>query len=1204
VLPIPTSASKLRPLRGRKRGSPDARKPTIAYLSYSTGEFDARTFRMAESAIDAGYRVRVYSRWHPGQLPREDRGDYELIRVPFDWRLGVPLLRKAARRRAFAAMAAAPTEAALAAAKMAEAAAAEAAAAEAEGTTGGAMSVSSPAPGGEADAIEERGAHAAAMAEDLARAERRARRSPLERRLRRLARPVVRAAKRFVRIARRIRRSPRLVLTIPIRVVARIRRPGGHLWRQLVMFPMGPRGWAVAMDAFAEPADIWHGMWAGSLPALVRMRKKHGGRAIYDSRDIFMESRDWARLYKPVRAVLQRLERGWSQRVDLVLTVNESYAKILEKLLGIPRPPVVMNCQPRWTLPDPPPDFIRDALGVGAEVGIALYQGRLQSDRGIEQSMEAILEVPNAVLALLGFGGWERRLAEQIATAPYAGKVYLLPAVPPDQLVAWTASADVSVMAIQPSSLNHRWTTPQKLFESLAAGTPVVASNLPGMAEIVKPAKAGVLVNPTAPHDIARGMRAILDAPPDERRALRERVREAAWDRYTWEAQVVTLLQLYRDLLGDDRATQLRPRLRRTAGPTLHLVDRAGDSVAGDVQIVLDPTWMPPSGAPDGDVRSALSIGEDVLRTRDIGRDAMELLDGWADKADIAARTTLHGTSFWYGLRLQYWSWVLDTSLWLAVLSRVLDEHPEIARLTCPADADEQLLEACELVTEARGLRFEPGPPGSRRKASQGNGRTPPSAPIGAPEDVLGRLRWRLRPPQIARRQRAQVDLVERLEHSPSRRLLVVEAHVPQRINSPSGPRMMNAYLGPIVDKLAGTALEPIELDLRADLANDAHWERLSSPGGARRLSGYVLGLGEIPDYSPGAARLEARGLAAAIANDRTPLEVDGVDMGPSLRRVVAQRVEGGLARRLREIAEIRALLRRLRPAGILLADEYHRQEWLAAAALESVPVAAVQHGVIHRTHVGYVHRSRPPELRLPERTYVFGAWERSLLLRDSVYRADEVVVGGSPRLDLIVPEPVGREEMRRELKVAPGHRLVVLSGSWGPLQRRFYYPIALRRLFDRELPGLHLVVKLHPTETDEGPYRAVIQGVAARSGFDPPPISVVQDVDLYDLLRAADAHLGVRSTVLTEAVVVGTPNLLAAGLAGYDQLDYVPSGVAIPVHDGGELLDALPFIDAGIDPALQAAFVAAHFDPEGGAQRIADDLLAWLVPARVASAA
>jgi glycosyltransferase involved in cell wall biosynthesis len=524
VPPIATSTSKQRPSRGRKRGAQSSRQPTIAFLSYSTGEYDARTFRMAESALDAGYRVRVYSRWHPGQLPREDRGDYELIRVPFDWRLGVPFLREGARRRAAAAMAQLPqSDGTLDEESLEETA-------EPRGATGAAS------PDGQRSLPEPRVPGPAGPAG-----------------------PFGPAARRALEIAGKIRSNPRLVLSIPRRLVSRARRPLARLWRRLVMFPLGARAWAAALESVAEPADIWHGMWAGSLPALIRLRAKHGGRAIYDSRDIFMESRDWARLRRPLRTILQRLERRWAQDVDVVLTVNESYARILEQLLGVPKPRVVMNCQPRWAPPNPAPNLIREALGLGPDVGIALYQGRLQSDRGIEQSMEAILEVPDAVLVLLGFGAWERRLAEQIAAPPYAGRVYLLPAVPPDQLLVWTASADVSVMAIQPSSLNHRWTTPQKLFESLAAGTPVVASDLPGMAEIVGPSRTGLLADPTDPADIAAKIREIVDAPVAERQALRARVIEAGSTRFTWEAQVVTLLELYGQLLGPERLALLGP---------------------------------------------------------------------------------------------------------------------------------------------------------------------------------------------------------------------------------------------------------------------------------------------------------------------------------------------------------------------------------------------------------------------------------------------------------------------------------------------------------------------------------------------------------------------------------------------------------------------------------------------------------------------
>ncbi|MEO5884130.1 MAG: hypothetical protein ABIQ58_01240, partial [Candidatus Limnocylindrales bacterium] len=81
------------------------RAPRIAYLSFSSGEYDARTMRMARSAIAAGYHVSVYTRWHPGLPAVEERDGYRLVRVPFDWQLAIPGLRGGARRRAAAAMA-------------------------------------------------------------------------------------------------------------------------------------------------------------------------------------------------------------------------------------------------------------------------------------------------------------------------------------------------------------------------------------------------------------------------------------------------------------------------------------------------------------------------------------------------------------------------------------------------------------------------------------------------------------------------------------------------------------------------------------------------------------------------------------------------------------------------------------------------------------------------------------------------------------------------------------------------------------------------------------------------------------------------------------------------------------------------------------------------------------------------------------------
>jgi glycosyltransferase involved in cell wall biosynthesis len=314
-----------------------------------------------------------------------------------------------------------------------------------------------------------------------------------------------------------------------------------------------PLGWARALDGVAEPADIWHGSWAGTLPALDRLRGRFGGRAIYDSRDIYMESRKLAVAPRVLRAVLGHLERRWARRMDRVITVNVSYAAVLARRFGIPPPSIVMNCPDAWTPPDPPPDLIREALGLPASTRIVLYQGQLIADRGIEQSLDAILDVPRAALVLLGYGELEARLREASAAPPHAGRVFVLSAVHPRDLLSWTASADVMLMAIQPTSLNHRFTTPQKLFEAIAAGVPVVASDLPGMAAIVREVDAGILCDPTSPVSIATALRAVLDEDTAAHAARRARILAAAHDRYNWAAQVAVLHELYREVLAEPR---------------------------------------------------------------------------------------------------------------------------------------------------------------------------------------------------------------------------------------------------------------------------------------------------------------------------------------------------------------------------------------------------------------------------------------------------------------------------------------------------------------------------------------------------------------------------------------------------------------------------------------------------------------------------
>ncbi|HYO44876.1 MAG TPA: hypothetical protein VES19_16885 [Candidatus Limnocylindrales bacterium] len=641
--------------------------------------------------------------------------------------------------------------------------------------------------------------------------------------------------------------------------------------------------------------------------------------------------------------------------------------------------------------------------------------------------------------------------------------------------------------------------------------------------------------------------------------------------------------------------------LRLTAGPEA----AEGD----DVVIVLDPAWTAdPVTAAAGNVIAVRDTIDTVLRGFDPIAETAALLDAWSTASGVVERLTIGSTSFWFYVRLRHWLWLQQRVLWAQVLRRLLDTHRPGA-LQLGEGADEALLDVAHLAGEAAGLPIDaPVAPfqvvrdALAATSATGSARSAP-APGRArsvARRVAGRIRWTLagvaapgrgdgRPPLAPIL--ARVDAFA-AEGTP--RLLVVTTHAAHRVETPDGPRMMNPYLGSVADRLRGTRLEPIVIDWRAKRSDPASMARLEGPGMDRSLPQDAF----LVDDEPADPTTLARAAAAArsIASWRIPVVTAGLDLGPVLAEQVSADALRWFGPMHRTVARIGRLLRRLRPAGILMADEYHRQDWREAAAVAGVPVAALQHGTINRHHRGYIHSARPPGLRLPDRTYVFGRWEHDRLVSDSVYREDEVVVAGSPRLDLFQPAGVDREAVRTELGIAPGDRLLVLSGTWGEIYRRFHYPVVLARLFDRPLPGVHLVVKQHPAETDEGPYRAVIEGVAAARGFAPPPITVVKDVDLYRLLGAADAHLGIHSTVLTEAVFVGTPNLLATGVRGGDLLDYVDSGVALPVTTGEDLLAALEAAAGGaITAEARGAFIARSYEPGPATERIAADLLAWL---------
>ena len=320
------------------------------------------------------------------------------------------------------------------------------------------------------------------------------------------------------------------------------------------LWPHTVRGWWKTLSTELEPADLYHS--CGTLPLAAalaaRERDQRAGRAskvILDVIDITMESNNVLGIPPLIRRMLDRRERGWARAADAHTAVNDAFADKARQRWGLRRrPTVVANFPEPWT-PQPgaaPPDRIREATGLPPSTRICLFWGRLGPYVGLDQAAEAVLQVPDTALVLLGFGrGWERSVARD-ADPRYAGRHFTLPAVHPDDLASWVASADVALCTLPPLSYNQRYTTPNKFLEAMAAGTPMVLGpRLPTMEALLRREDLGRVAASMDPSDIAVAIREILDLPAAERVAWRERIAGTARELYSWP----TAAAAYRDLV-------------------------------------------------------------------------------------------------------------------------------------------------------------------------------------------------------------------------------------------------------------------------------------------------------------------------------------------------------------------------------------------------------------------------------------------------------------------------------------------------------------------------------------------------------------------------------------------------------------------------------------------------------------------------------
>ncbi|WP_081621792.1 glycosyltransferase family 4 protein [Thioalkalivibrio sp. ALE11] len=304
-------------------------------------------------------------------------------------------------------------------------------------------------------------------------------------------------------------------------------RLGAHVRLLLAMVRMRP--------------DVVHAHDVNTLPTAWLAARLSRARLVYDAHEI-STSREG---YQSFRRLVASVERFVMPRADGTITTTDRRAAFFARAYGVPRPLVLQNRPRKQTVTGG--TRIRDELGLDQPRPVVLYQGGLQPGRGLDRIVDAAARVPEAWFVFIGGGRMAPQLEEQVRTLGLQDRVRFIPTVSLEDMPSYTASADIGVQAIENTCLNHSTTDSNKLFEYVAAGLPVVASNFPEIRKIVREHDIGLLVPSDDTDALADAIgRLAGDA------ALRARYADNAGRAaavLTWEEQEAWLVSLYQTVL-------------------------------------------------------------------------------------------------------------------------------------------------------------------------------------------------------------------------------------------------------------------------------------------------------------------------------------------------------------------------------------------------------------------------------------------------------------------------------------------------------------------------------------------------------------------------------------------------------------------------------------------------------------------------------
>ncbi len=261
---------------------------------------------------------------------------------------------------------------------------------------------------------------------------------------------------------------------------------------------------------------------------------------VYDSHEYFTEVPELVNR-KRTQNIWKTIERNIFPKLKDVITVNDSIATLYEKEYGI-KPEVVRNVPVLQKSNFKSAN--RELLGIPETKKILILQGAgINIQRGAEEMVEAMQFIEGAVLVIVGGGDVIGRLKEIVKENSLQEKVIFKPRQTYDNLMQITAIADLGLTLDKDTNLNYRYSLPNKLFDYIQAGIPVLASPLPEIKKIIVTYNIGDFIPDHNPRNIANKITEILNNQPLMTKWKKNCIFAAS--QLNWEIEEKTLQSVY-----------------------------------------------------------------------------------------------------------------------------------------------------------------------------------------------------------------------------------------------------------------------------------------------------------------------------------------------------------------------------------------------------------------------------------------------------------------------------------------------------------------------------------------------------------------------------------------------------------------------------------------------------------------------------------